>query len=423
MNLSNSADRALRERAEKVIPGGMYGHQSVGLLPDSYPQFFAKGSGAHLWDVDGRKYLDFMCAYGPNLFGYADKGIDAAYIAQLGKGDALTGPTALLVELAEAFTSMVTHADWALFCKNGTDATSMAMVTARAHTGRKVIVLAKGAYHGAAPWCVPRPTGTTKEDRANQIFCAYNDIASLEAAVAQAGDDLAAVFAAPFKHDAFVDQKEPDPAYARRARELCDQTGALLVVDDVRAGFRVARDCSWSAIGVQPDLSTWGKCIANGHPISALLGNDKARAAAASIYVTGSFWFAGAAMAAGIETLRRVRESDYLETIEGLGTRLRDGLAERAKAAGFGLRQTGPVTMPLFLFDDDRDLAKGFAWSAAMLERGVYVHPWHNMFLCAAMSEADIGFALDAAESAFVELKREGPTLKPAAKMAFLTAG
>ena len=120
----------------------------------------------------------------------------------------------------------------------------------------------------------------------------------------KAGDDLAAVFAAPFKHDAFVDQKEPDPAYARRARELCDQTGALLVVDDVRAGFRVARDCSWSAIGVQPDLSTWGKCIANGHPISALLGNDKARAAAASIYVTGSFWFAGAAMAAGIETLQ-----------------------------------------------------------------------------------------------------------------------
>jgi glutamate-1-semialdehyde 2,1-aminomutase len=423
MTLSNSADRALRERAEKVIPGGMYGHQSVGLLPDSYPQFFAKGAGAHIWDVDGRKYLDFMCAYGPNLLGYAHAGIDAAYTAQLAKGDALTGPTALLVELAEAFTSMVTHADWALFCKNGTDATSMAMVTARAHTKRKVIVLAKGAYHGAAPWCVPRPTGTTKEDRANQIFCTYNDIASLEAAVAQAGEDLAAVFAAPFKHDAFVDQKEPDPAYAGRARELCDQTGALLVVDDVRAGFRVARDCSWSAIGVQPDLSTWGKCIANGHPISALLGNDKARAAAASIYVTGSFWFAGAAMAAGIETLRLIRDSDYLERIEGLGTRLREGLAERGTAAGFGFRQTGPVTMPLFLFDEDKDLAKGFAWSAAMLERGVYVHPWHNMFLCAAMNEADIGFALDAAESAFAVLKREGPSLKPAAKMAFLTAG
>ncbi|MFV4649165.1 aminotransferase class III-fold pyridoxal phosphate-dependent enzyme, partial [Mycobacterium tuberculosis] len=154
---------------------------------------------------------------------------------------------------------------------------------------------------------------------------------------------------------------QPDPAYARRARELADATGALLVVDDVRAGFRVARDCSWSSIGVQPDLSTWGKCIANGHPISALLGNDRARAAAASIYVTGSYWFAGAAMAAALETLKLIRETDYLERIEGLGTRLRAGLAARAKAAGFGFRQTGPVTMPLFLFDDDRDLAKGFA--------------------------------------------------------------
>jgi glutamate-1-semialdehyde 2,1-aminomutase len=423
MTLSNSADRALRERAERVIPGGMYGHQSVALLPDSYPQFFQRGQGAYLWDADGRKYLDFMCAYGPNLFGYADPEIDAAYIAQLRDGDALTGPTPLLVELAEAFVGMVTHADWAIFCKNGTDATSMAMVTARAHTRRKTLVLAKGAYHGAAPWCVPRPTGTTPEDKANQVFCTYNDIASLEAAVARAGDDLAAIFAAPFRHDAFVDQAEPDPAYARRARELADQTGALLVVDDVRAGFRVARDCSWSALGVQPDLSTWGKCIANGHPISALLGNDKARKAAASIYVTGSFWFAGAAMAAGLETLKRIRDSDYLERMEGLGARLRTGLAERASAAGFGLRQTGPVTMPLLLFDDDKDLAKGFAWCSAMLERGVYTHPWHNMFLCAAMTEADIDFALDAAEASFAALRRNPAAITPSAKMVFLTAG
>jgi len=104
----------------------------------------------------------------------------------------------------------------------------------------------------------------TPEDRAHQIQCAYSDIDSLERAVAQAGGDLAAIFAAPFKHDAFIDQALPDPAYTRRARELCDETGALLVVDDVRAGLRIARDCSWSAIGVEPDLSTWGKCIANG---------------------------------------------------------------------------------------------------------------------------------------------------------------
>lgn len=423
MPRANSQDRQLRDRAAAVIPGGMFGHQGVGLLPDDYPQFFSRGDGAHIWDADGNRYLDFMCAYGPNLFGYANPQIDAAYVRQLGLGDTLTGPTGLMVELAEALTGMIAHADWAIFCKNGSDATTMALTTARAHTKRRKVIRANGAYHGALPWCVPRPSGTIDTDRAHQIFCDYNDVASLEAAVAEAGDDLACIFAAPFKHDAFIDQAEPDPAYARRARELCDQTGALLVVDDVRAGFRLTRDCSWSRIGVQPDLSTWGKCVANGHPISVMLGNDKARKAAASIYVTGSFWYQAAPMAAALETLRLIRETDYLERITALGQRLRDGLTERAAAAGFGFRQTGPGTMPLFLFDDDPDLRKGFCFSSEMLARGVYVHPWHNMFLCAAMTEADIDGALNAAEGAFGALKSQAPGLPPVAKLAFLSAG
>ncbi len=423
MGRTDSRDRELRARADAVIPGGMYGHQSTGLLPDDYPQFFERGEGAHIWDVDGRRYLDLMCAYGPNLFGYANPQIDAAFVRQLGLGDTLTGPTALMVELAEAFVAMVAHADWAMFCKNGTDATTMALTTARAHTRKKTVIRAKGAYHGAAPWCVPRPTGTIESDRAHQVLCDYNDVASLEAAAAQAGDDLACIFAAPFKHDAFIDQAEPDPAYARRARELCDQTGALLIVDDVRAGFRLTRDCSWSKIGVQPDLSTWGKCLANGHGLSALLGNDKARKAAASIYVTGSFWYQAAPMAAAIKTLGLVRNTDYLERITALGERLRSGLHERASAAGFSLRQTGPVTMPLFLFEEDPDLRNGFCFASAMLDRGVYVHPWHNMFLCAAMTEADIEDALNAAEGAFGVLKRQSPSLQPVPKLAFLTTG
>jgi len=420
---ANSRDRQLRERAEAVIPGGMYGHQSVALLPDEYPQFFERGEGAHIWDADGKRYLDFMCAYGPNLFGYANPEIDAAFVRQLQAGDTLTGPTPLMVDLAEAFVGVVSHADWAMFCKNGTDATSMALVAARAHTKRKTVVRAKGAYHGAAAWCTPRPAGTIETDRAHQIFYDYNDVASLEAAVAQAGEDLACIFAAPFRHDAFIDQAEPDPAYARRARELCDATGALLVVDEVRAGFRLSRDCSWETIGVSPDLSTWGKAIANGHGLSALLGNHKARKAAASIYVTGSFWYQAAPMAASLETLRLIRETDYLERITVLGERLRSGLAERARAAGFGFRQTGPGTMPLFLFDDDPDLRKGFFFASEMLARGVYIHPWHNMFLCAAMTEADIDGALDAAEAAFGALKREAGGLAPVEKLAFLSAG
>jgi glutamate-1-semialdehyde 2,1-aminomutase len=422
MTRTNSADKALRERAEAVIPGGMYGHQAVGLLPDDYPQFFSKGEGARLWDADGRELLDFMCAYGPNLFGYGNPEINAAFVRQMETGDALTGPTARMVELAEAFTAMVSHADWAIFCKNGTDATSIALMTARAHTRRKTVIRAKGAYHGCAPWSTARTAGTIPEDKAHQILCDYNDVASLEEAVAAAGDDLAAIFAAPLKHDAFIDQEQPLAAYARRARELADRTGALLVVDDVRAGLRIARDCSWSVVGVEPDISTWGKCLANGHALSATLGSDKARKAAASIFVTGSFWFQAAPMAAALATLKRVTETDYLERMGKLGADLRQGLDERAQAHGIGLRQTGPTTMPLVLFDEDPDMRKGFFFGSEMLRRGVYFHPWHNMFLNAAMTRSDIDVVLAAADQSLAALKTALPALGPVEKMAFLAA-
>ncbi len=419
---AGALDRQWRERADAVIPGGMYGHQSTRLLPDSYPQFFSRAKGARLWDADGRPLLDFMCAYGPNLMGYGDEEIDSAFVDQLRRGDTLTGPTPLMVELAERFVRLVGHADWAMFCKNGGDATQMALMVARAHTRRKTIIIARGAYHGANPWCQTRTAGVTPGDKAYQILCDYNDVSSLEAAAEQAGDDLAAIFAAPLKHDAFVDQALPDPAYAQKARDICDRTGALLVVDDVRAGLRVARDCSWATVGVSPDLSSWGKCFANGHPISALLGSDKARKAASAIYATGSFWFQAAPMAAALATLNRVETSTYLEDMMSLGEHLRSGLAERAEAHGLGIRQSGPVTMPLVLFEDDPDLRLGFAWCSQMLSRGIYLHPWHNMFLCAAMTETDISSALDAADQSFRAVKQDPRSTEVNSKLSFLLA-
>lgn len=411
--MSGSADKQLKERAARVIPSGMYGHESTRLLPASFPQFFSRAEGAYIWDADGKRYLDFMCAYGPNLLGYRDPTVDAAAVAQLAIGDVMTGPSPLMVELAETLVGMVGHADWAMFCKNGTDATTMAMMTARAQTGKRRILVASGAYHGAAPWCTPIPAGVLPEDRAHHHHYTYNDVASLEAAVADAGDDLAAIFGTPFKHDAFTDQEALDPAYARRARELCDETGAMLIVDDVRGGFRLIRDCSWAVVGVEPDLSCWGKSFANGHPISALLGNDRCREGAGAIYVTGSFWFSAMPMAAAIATLRLLRDTDYLEHSVKLGERLRTGLQAAATRHGFGFRQTGPVQMPLTLFDDDPDFRIGYAWAEAMLARGIYVHPWHNMFLCAAMTEQDMDLAIEAAGGAFADVRARLGTIQP----------
>ena len=416
--MSGPIDKSLRERAARVIPGGMYGHQSAASLPANYPQFFSRAEGPWLWDVDGNRYLDFMCAYGPQLFGYAHHGIDAAYANQMRTGDAMTGPSALMVELAEAFTGMVSHATWAMFCKNGSDATTIALMAARAQTKRNAIVRATGAYHGAQPWSNPRPAGTSPGDRAGQHFCTYNDTASLEEAVKAAGDDLAAIFVSPFRHDTFQDQFLPTREFAQRCRELADKTGALLIVDDVRGGFRVSRDCSWSIVGVEPDISCWGKTIANGHPISAVLGSDRARPGASSIFTTGSYWFAAAAMAAGLATLKLIRETDYLERLNAMGDRLRAGLDERAKAHGFSIRQTGPTPMPQILFDNDPDYRVGYGWCSEMLKRGVYTHPWHNMFLSAAMADAEIGFALDAAEESFKALRASVGTLQPHAMFA-----
>lgn len=415
-----SRSEILKSRAQKVFPNGIYGHLSTNIMPENYPQFFTSARGVRMTDVDGKEYIDYMCAFGLNLFGYGDEEINEAYIQQMRKTDTLTGVSEVMVELAEKFTGIVSHADWAIFVKNGTDATTLGAMIARAHTGKDKIIIADGAYHGAAAWCNPSPVGSTAAERSGRISCIYNDVDSLERAVAEAGDDLAAIFATPFKHDVFIDQYEPQADYARRARELCDKTGALLVVDDVRAGFKLARDCSWAVVGVEPDLSSWGKCIANGHPISALLGSDKARKAAAQVRATGSYWFQSAPMAASIVTLDRIMNTPYLENIQSLGASLRTSMAASAARNGVGLRQTGPVTMPMFLFDDDPDLRKGYFWCGEMAARGIYMHPFHNMFISNALTEDDIAQTVAAADEAFKALASSN--LAPNTRLAAVSA-
>ena len=390
----------LLSRARQVIPNGMYGHESTGLLPSNAPQFFARAEGTYLWDYDGNQFIDLMSAYGPNLFGYRHPAIDAAYVRQLGEIDAATGPSAVMVELAEKFVQQVGHASWAMFCKNGTDATTMALMTARAHRGKKTILVAAGTYHGAAPWCTPLPAGTVPEDRAHLIYYQYNDAASLAAAAESVADDLAGIFVTPHRHEVITDNDMPSLECARMARAICDKYDALLIVDEVRAGFRIERDTSWCGLGVQPDLSTWGKAIANGHAISALVGSEVAREAAGGIYVTGSYWFAAAPMAAAVETLGLIRATDYLERTVAMGDQLRQGLASICHQAGLPVSQTGPSQMPLIMFNNDsgsRDIRLTYAFAEGMIEGGVHFHPFHNMFINAAMTDGDIDQILSVA--------------------------
>ncbi len=413
MMWSNVKNKELQERARAVIPNGMYGHEAAHFITDDHPQFFARAQGGHIWDVDGNEYIDLMCAFGPNLLGYSHPEVDKAAIDQIRLGDTMTGPGAVMVELAERLTSMISHADWAMFCKNGTDATTMAVTTARAHTGKKKILLASGVYHGAAPWCVPFKGGILAEQRAHQIYYQYNDVESLEAAVREADGDIAGVFATPFLHEAFANQELVNPEYARRCRQICDETNALLVVDEVRTGFRLGRDSSWEEVQVRPDLSCWGKVLANGHAISALLGADAAKQAASEIFVTGSFWFSAAPMAAAMKTLELISTTKYLEDTIRVGKLLREGLAEQSARHDFELVQSGPVQMPQFLFAGDADFRIGNAWTSAALKKGAYIHPWHNMFICGAHTEDDAAGILEATEFAFRWVKKNWSSLSP----------
>ena len=403
---TTSNDAALRQRASRVIPGGLWGHMNAARLPENYPQFFTRAEGCRLVDVDGRSFVDMMCSWGPIVLGHHHPAVDAAAAAQAAQGDCMNGPGPVLVDLAEMIVRTVPHADWCILGKNGTDATTACVTIARAQTGRRKILVAQSAYHGAVPWCSPSVAGVTEEDRAHLIAFRYNDIPSLEAAVERAGPDLAAILVSAFRHDFGQRQELPTPEFARSCRALCDQTGAALLLDDVRAGFRLHLGGSWEPLGIRPDLAAWSKAIANGYALAAVTGADRFRAAATQVFTTGSFWCQSVPMAAALATLTELHRIDGPDQMRRMGQLLREGLAERAIHRGLRIDQSGPAQMPTVLFDDDPDCTKGTAFCAEALRHGAYLHPRHNMFLSCAHTEADIAQVLDAADAGFRHVAR-----------------
>jgi len=406
MSSTNRNDIALRARAQRVIPGGMWGHQRAAAVPAGYPQYFASATGAHITDVDGNRYVDFMCAWGPIVLGHRHPAVDHAALAQIAAGDCLNGPTAHAVALAELLVDTVAHADWALLQKNGTDATTTCVTIARAATKKRKILIATGAYHGAAPWCSPSVVGVTSEDRTHLIHYHFNDPESLHAAARQAQGDLAGVIVCAFKHNLGVTQQATEVAFAQAAREVCDAAGAVLILDDVRAGFRLHLGGSWESIGVRPDLTAYSKAIANGYPLAAVTGTEHLRAAAAASFFTGSFWYAGSAMAAAIATIQELKRVDGPAQMRRAGERLRRGLAEQAARVGLDLIQSGPAAMPMVQFDHDAEAKLGERFCQEALRRGVYLHHRHNMFLSCAHTDAVIDAALNATEDAMKAIAR-----------------
>lgn len=399
---SRHQDASLRQRAERVIPGGMYGHLSTRRLPPQYPQFYARAAGSRAWDVDGREYVDLMCSFGPMILGYQHEKVERAAAAQRANGDTQPGPGACMVELAELLTERVDHADWAMFGKNGSDATRLCLSAARATTGRRHVVASEHSYHGWLGWSNRFADGQAGRQDPETFRYTYNDLDSVRAAVGQAGrDEVAAIFVSPFRHDAGHDQELVDHEFAKGVRELCDEIGAALVMDEVRAGFRLHHGSSWEPLGVKPDLSAWSKAIANGYPIAAALGSDRFRHGIEQVFATGSFWYQAVPMAAAVATIRALKDEHAISAMEAAGTRLREGIARQAEQYSVDVSQTGPVQIPNLSFAGDVEFAKAMTFCGEAAAHGAIVHPRHNWFLSSAHTAADIDRALEATDAGF----------------------
>ncbi len=402
---------ALFARAERVVPGGIYGHQSPAtLVPGAYPSFFARADGARVWDVDGNEYLDLMCSYGPIVLGHNHPKVEEAARRQAALGNCFNAPAPVWVELAEHLVALTPWADWVVFAKNGSDVCTWAVQVARAATGRRKVLVARGAYHGTHAWCSPFPDGTTPEDRVHVVPYRYNDLASVDAALAAHEGDVAAIVVSPFRHDAYRDQEMAAPGFLSGLRACADRIGAVLVLDDVRAGFRLHLGGSGEAVGLQPDLTCYCKALGNGFPIAAALGREALRDAARRVFFTGSYWTSAVPMAAALACLHELEASAGIAHMAHLGTHLRAGLERQAAAHGLVVRVSGPPAIPFMTFAADAGtFARSRVFAAACATRGVYLHPHHNWFLSAALTETDMARVLDVTEAAFADTARVPP--------------
>lgn len=391
----------LVRRATAVIPGGMYGHNVRKFLWDDAPQFWARGSGYLIWDADGREYVDLMCSWGPIIHGHQHPFVEAAAERQRRLFDTGNGPSELFVLLAERLIGLIDHAQWAVFAKNGGDVTTLALTVARAATSRSTVLVARGAYHGSLPWCSSRTAGVTAGDRAHIAYFDYNDPDDLRAVAARHANDLAAIILTPHKHEAGTDSEEVTPHFAASARSICDASGAALILDEVRTGFRLHLGSSWAALGIQPDLSCWSKGVANGYPLSTLTGSEWLRDAAARVSIGGTFWMSAVPMAAALATIDLLEQEGGVTRMAEAGTQITDALRATALEHDVAVRISGPPAMPYLSFSDDPGWSIAKRWAAEMARRGVYVNPSHNWFMSTALNAAAIARVSEAAGGAF----------------------
>ena len=389
------------------------------------PIFVASGEGAHLVDVDGNRYVDFVSSWGPLILGHAHPDVVAAVQSAAARGTSYGAPTEAEVDLAAEVVARVPGAEMVRLASSGTEASMTAVRLARAATGRDKIVKFAGAYHGhvdglladagsgLATQGIPASPGVTAAQAADTVVVPWNDPEGLVAALDRSGGELAAILAEPLP--ANMGLVPPEPGFLELLRAECDRTGALLVLDEVISGFRVARGGAQELLRVRGDLIVLGKVLGGGLPLAAVSGSRdlmERLAPAGETYQAGTLSGNPLATAAGLATLAHLDAAAY-ERLAHTTARLAAGLAARARSAGVAVQVPSvPGLLTLFFAPAPvRDYAEARAadgaafarFHAAMLARGIYLppSPFEAWFPSLAHGDDEIEATLQAASEAF----------------------
>jgi glutamate-1-semialdehyde 2,1-aminomutase len=381
---------AFLDRALKVIPlGSQTFSKSKTALPFGVsPYFVDRAKGSRMWDIDGNEYIDFVSALCCVTLGYCDTDVDAAVRQQMGNGVTFSLPHRLEAEVAELLVELIPCAEMVRFAKNGTDATSGAIRVARAYTGRNRVAVC--GYHGWQDWYI----GTTARDlgvpsavkELTQTF-AYNDIASLQRLLDAHPDEFAAVILEP------MNSTWPRDGFLEKVQAAAHQHGALLVFDETITGFRYTSGGAQQEFGVTPDLATFGKGIANGYPLSALVGKAEYMKVVEDIFFSGTFGGETLSLAAAKAVLHKLKREPVLETLKLRGQKIIDGvnqlIAELDMAQLVGI--SGHPSWSFLAFKAAAEFSAveiKTLFIQEVFKRGVYTLGTHN--LSYAHSDTDI---------------------------------
>ena len=401
-------------RAANVIPSGVYGHlgpaEGCFIPVEAFPLFSSRAKGTYFWDVDGHRFIDYMCAFGPNILGYGDPDVDEAAAKQRERGDCTTAPSLTMIDFAELLVETVASADWAFFAKNGNDVTTLAVMAARAYTHRKKIVFFKGYYHGVGAWTQKIDhAGIMEEDVQNNLCIDWNDPDAVERVFAENRGEIAAIIAQPYMHGNFADNELPADGFWKKVRKLCNDNNTLLIVDDVRAGFRLDLAGSDHYFGFEADLICFCKAIANGYNVSALCGKDFLKNTISSMSYTGSYWMSAVPFAAGIACIEKMKRLNCPQILMEKGAKLGRELTKAATDYGFTLRVSGAPSLFYLRLLDDPTLMLHQEWIAECVRRGVFFTNHHNHFINAALTDEDIAETVDIARDAFQIIRERHP--------------